>query len=58
MRLCGRDRRGERPHVRLAPQSLDLFEIEPRGCEQVGTVVVLALEDAPDEREPVRVRSD
>ena len=46
-----------REGVRAAAQPADVVEVEPRGREQVVAVVVLRLEDAPDEREAVRVDS-
>ena len=40
-----------------AAQPADVVEVEPRRREQIGPVVVLELEHAPDEREPVRVHA-
>src|SRR5581483_2913507 len=40
---------------RAAAQRPHLPEVEPRRRQQIGAVVVLVLEDPPDEREAVRV---
>ena len=50
---AGDVREGARP----AAEAAYVVEVEPRRREQVGAVVVLGLEHAPDEREAVRVDS-
>src|SRR6266511_3129720 len=49
--------RDVRERVRAGAQTAHVLEVEARGCEQVLAAIVVLLEDAPDEREPVRVHT-